>query len=276
VVVPEVHMFASITNSAPVVNALRVAGCVFAEDEARLLMESANTVAELDSMVAQRVSGLPLEHIIGWAEFCGVRILVDPGVFVPRRRTEHLVRESSQVLRQYPLGVSPNPGPMPPIATVVDLGCGSGAVGLALTLQRNIILFPVDIDPAAVACAQRNVGDDVLCGDLYEPLPDELRGRVDVIVANTPYVPTDAIDLMPAEARVYEHRVALDGGTDGLAIARRVVAGAPPWLAPGGHLLIETSEDQAPILREVMVHHGLTARVSHSDDLSATVVIGVV
>jgi release factor glutamine methyltransferase len=137
-----------------------------------------------------------------------------------------------------------------------------------------MILYAVDIDPVAVACAQRNLGAVVLRGDLYVALPDDLRGHVDVIVANTPYVPTDAIRLMPAEARVHEHRVALDGGADGLEIARRVIAGGRSWLVPGGHLLIESSQDQAPCVAEEMLHHGLTARVSHSDDLGGTVVIG--
>jgi release factor glutamine methyltransferase len=253
-------MSVSTANSALIVNTLRAAGCVFAEDEARLLIDSASSIGELDSMIARRASGLPLEHIIGWAEFCGMRVAVDAGVFVPRRRTELLVREAAALLR--------------PHATVVDLGCGSGAVGAALRSMKTIDLYAVDIDPAAVECAQRNLGPVVFHGDLYEALPADLRGQLDVVVANTPYVPTDAISLMPAEARVHEHRVALDGGADGLDIARRVVTGAPFWLAPGGHLLIETSEDQAPCVAGVMIHRGLTARVSHSDDLGGTVVIG--
>jgi release factor glutamine methyltransferase len=246
--------------SASIVNTLRAAGCVFAEDEARLLITSAATASELNSMVQQRVSGLPLEHIVGWAEFCGMRIAVDSGVFVPRRRTELLVREAAAVLR--------------PDATVVDLGCGSGAVGAALRATVSIDLHAVDIDPAAVKCARRNLGPVVLLGDLYQPLPNDLRGHIDAIVANTPYVPTEAIRLLPAEARLHEQRVALDGGADGLEVLRRVVVGAPSWLASGGHLLIETSEDQAPAVTEVMLHHGLAARVSHCDELGATVVSG--
>jgi release factor glutamine methyltransferase len=140
--------------------------------------------------------------------------------------------------------------------------------------MRPIVLYAVDIDPAAVECAQRNLGPVVFRGDLYGALPDSLRGHLDMVVANTPYVPTEAISLMPAEARVHEHRVALDGGADGLEIVRRVITGAPLWLAAGGHLLIESSEDQAPSVAEVMIHRGLTARVSHSDDLGGTVVIG--
>lgn len=246
--------------SVSIINTLRAAGCVFAEDEARLFASAASTPAELDFMVGQRISGLPLEYIVGWASFCGIRISVDPGVFVPRRRTELLVREALVVA--------------PPHATVADLGCGSGAVGAALLSKRPINLYAVDIDPAAVECARRNVNGTVLLGDLYEPLPSQLHGRVDVIVANTPYVPTEAIRLLPAEARIHERRAALDGGADGLSILRRVVSGAPQWLAPGGHLLIETSADQASTVYDVMLAHGFTPRVSRCDELDATVVVG--
>ncbi len=216
-------------------------------------------------MVDRRVAGLPLEHILGWAEFCGLRITVDPGVFVPRRRSEFLARQAITLARQ---SASP---------VVVDLCCGSAAVGAALvaTLDR-IELYAADIDPAAVRCARRNIAADgqVFEGDLYEPLPVALRGRVDILVANAPYVPTEAIGMMPREARLYEARVALDGGADGLDVQRRVAASAPLWLAPGGHLLVETSERQAPQTVEIFALNGLTPRVSSSDELDATVVIG--
>jgi release factor glutamine methyltransferase len=246
--------------TSPIIDTLRAAGCVFAEDEAELLLAAAANPAELDAMVRQRVEGRPLEYILGWAEFCGLRIIVSPGVFVPRRRTELMVREALAVLT--------------PHATVVDLGCGSGAVGAAVRATVDIELSAVDVDPAAVACAERNVGPVVRLGDLYQPLDRALRGRVDAILANAPYVPTDAIALMPPEARVHEHRVALDGGPDGLAIVRRTVAGAPAWLARSGYLMIETSQDQAPVVAGLMAGRGLLARVSHDDDLDGTVVIG--
>jgi release factor glutamine methyltransferase len=243
---------------------LRAAGCVFAEDEARLLISSARTPADLAAMVDRRVSGLPLEHVLGWAEFSGLRVAVDPGVFVPRRRTEFLVRQAAGLAR--------------PRAVVVDLCCGSGAMGAALaaTLDR-VELHAVDIDPAAVRCAHRNlaaVGGLVYEGDLYEPLPATLRGRVDVLVASPPYVPTEAIGLLPAEARIHEPRVALDGGVDGLDIVRRVIDEAPMWLAPGGCLLVETSERQASRTVEAFARAGLIPRVASSDELDATAVIG--
>jgi release factor glutamine methyltransferase len=247
-----------------IVARLRAAGCVFAEDEARLLISAARTPADLDEMVDRRAAGLPIEHVLGWAEFCGLRIAVDPGVFVPRPRTELLVREAATVA--------------PPLALVVDLCCGSGAVGAALAAELDgIEVHGVDVDRAAVACARRNLaatGGHVYEGDLYEPLPTRLRGRVDVLVANAPYVPTEAIALMPSEARIHEPRASLDGGADGLDVVRRVIAAAPSWLAPGGHLLVETSEDQAPEAVAGLAGSGLTPRVVTSGELDATVVIG--
>ncbi len=243
---------------------LRAAGCVFAEDEARLLSSAAQTPEQLAIMVDRRVAGVPLEQVLGWAEFCGLRIVVEPGVFVPRRRTEFLVREALT------LAV--------PGAVAVDLCCGSGALGAALAASgRAIELYAADVDPAAVRCARRNLaaaGSRVYEGDLYAPLPVTLRGRIDVLVANVPYVPTDEIATMPPEARDHEPRLALDGGADGLDVLRRVVAGAPSWLAPGGHVLIETSRRQAPSAADAMTRHGLAARVSSSEDLGATVVVG--
>ncbi|MFC0453107.1 putative protein N(5)-glutamine methyltransferase [Rhodococcus jostii] len=245
------------------VTRLRAAGCVFAEDEAQLIVSAARTSDELASMLDRRVAGVPLEHVLGWAEFCGLRIEVDPQVFVPRRRTAFLVEQAAALA--------------PTNAVVVDLCCGSGAVGAALaaTLDR-IELYAVDIDPAAVRCARRNVPDPgrVFEGDLYAPLPTSLTGRVDILVANAPYVPTGAIRLMPPEARLHEPRVSLDGGADGLDIQRRVTTAARSWLAPGGHLLIETSGRQAPHTAEAFADAGLATRVESSDEVGATVVVG--
>ncbi|SFK83046.1 release factor glutamine methyltransferase [Paenibacillus sp. 1_12] len=247
-----------------IVNRLRASGCVFAEDETRLLISAAQTLADLAAMVDRRSAGLPLEHVIGWAEFCGLRIAVDPGVFVPRQRTEFLVRQAIALARSR--------------AVVVDLCCGSGALGTALVAALDRIeLYAVEIDPTAVRCAHRNVtavGGHVYEGDLYDPLPVELQGRVDILVANAPYVPTEAIRLLPPEARIHEAWIALDGGADGLDVQRRVAAAAPLWLAPGGHLLVETSQRQAPQTVEIFACNGLIPQMTSSDELDATVVIG--
>jgi release factor glutamine methyltransferase len=232
-----------------IVDRLRAAGCVFAEEEARLLIDAAGTPAELAAMVERRAGGLPLEHVLGWAEFAGMRIAVAPGVFVPRRRTEELVRAAAALAR--------------PGNVAVDLCCGSGALGAALAAVVDVTVYAADVDPVAVACARRNLpAHRVYEGDLYDALPAELRGRVDVLLANVPYVPTGEVALMPPEARDYEPRVALDGGADGLDVLRRVAAGAPEWLAPGGHLLFETSERQAPVAVAAIERHGLIARVA--------------
>jgi release factor glutamine methyltransferase len=250
-------------SSASVVGALRAAGCVFAEDEALLLMSAARDDAELAALVARRVGGEPLEQILGWAEFLGRRLAVRPGVFVPRRRTEFLATQVTALAR--------------PGAVVVDLCCGCGAVAVAVAdAVAGADVHAVDLDPVAVWCARQNLdplGGRVYHGDLYAPLPEALRGRVDVLAANAPYVPTGSIELMPPEARLHEPPLALDGGPDGLDVLRRVAAGAGEWLAPGGALVVETSQRQAPTLVDAVARHGLRARLARSAELDATVVI---
>jgi release factor glutamine methyltransferase len=215
-------------------------------------------------MVDRRVGGEPLEYIVGWAEFRGLRIAVEPGVFVPRRRTEFMVDRAS--------ALAPSGG------VIVDLCCGTGAIGVAVaTGMSEFELYAGEIDPAAVRCARRNVepiGGQVFQGDLYDAFPPELRGRVDVLLVNAPYVPTDEIAMMPPEARDHEHRVALDGGSDGLDLHRRVAADASTWLRPGGHVLIETSVRQAASTARLLADAGLTAGVEHSEDVDGTVAVG--
>ena len=212
-----------------------------------MLTDSAPSSEELARLIEQRAEGLPLEHVVGWAEFCGLRLAVDPGVFVPRPRTELLVREAAALLA--------------PGAVVVDLCCGSGAVGAALlAVADSIELYATDLDPAAVRCARRNL-PRVYEGDLFEPLPGALRGRVDLLAVNAPYVPSAEVALLPREARLYEPRAALDGGADGLDVLRRVIEAAPEWLAPEGRLVTEASEAQTPALFEAASLVGLESRV---------------
>jgi release factor glutamine methyltransferase len=216
-------------STPSVVTALRAAGCVFAEDEAELIL-----------------------------------ITVEPGVFVPRRRTEFLVEQALATV--------------PGASVVVDLCCGSGAVGAALAASLDgAELHAADIDPAAVRCARRNLaphGGHAHEGDLFAALPTHLRGRVDILAANVPYVPTGEVPLLPSEARDHEPLVALDGGTDGLDVLRRVAAEAPEWLAPGGCLLVETSERQTPRALATFRRSGLTARTAVSEEMYAHVVLG--
>jgi release factor glutamine methyltransferase len=239
---------------------------VFAEDEAGLLFATATAPEELERMVQERVRGVPLEQVLGWAEFAGLRIALAPGVFVPRRRTELMLSQTLMLA--------------PPQPVVVELCCGSAALSLALasTLPR-VKLYATDVDPVAVRCARGNLAGipglaGVFQGDLYEPLPASLAGRVDLLLANAPYVPSGAIRLMPREARLYEPRRALDGGLDGLEVLRRIIAEAKRWLASDGRLLVETSRSQTSASVAVFERHGLAARIVTSDELDATVVIG--
>ena len=294
---------------------LRAAGCVFAEDEARILTEAADgDAARLEELAAARVGGLPLEHLVGWAELDGRRWLVAPGVFVPRQRSELLVREAAARAAAgagaaAARGADGAPGTSPVL--LVDLCCGCGALGGAVAARllaagHDVELHAADVDPAAVTCAHDNLKaltDDnpdtrarrsvlapvrhsagapglgrltahTYTGDLAEPLPADVWGRVDVLVANAPYVPTAAISMMPPEAREHEPHAALDGGGDGLAILRRVIDLAPTLLRPGGHLLVETGEAQVSAAVGHLEAAGLIATVLTDDDLGATALVG--
>lgn len=245
------------------VRALRAAGCVFAEDEAELILAEATDDAHRERMLAARVQGMPLEQVLGWADFDGLRILLDPGVFVPRQRTRLLARRAAAIASARDV--------------VVDLCCGSGAVGAAVaTRVPGVELYAVDLDPAAVACARRNLeplGASVYRGDLFEALPPAIRGRVRVLAVNAPYVPTDEIDRMPPEARDHEPLLALDGGADGLDVHRRVARDAAAWLAPRGSVVIETSRGQAATTASLFRCGGMSVETVTDADLDATVVI---
>ncbi len=262
----------AVIDDAAVVARLRRAGCVFAEDEAALLLSAARSGRELDALVERRAAGEPVEQVVGWAEFAGLRILVGPGVFVPRRRSEFLVSVA--------VGLSGwQPGRRAEIPVIVDLCCGTGALGLAVAtgLAGRAELHAADLNPAAAACARRNVepaGGHVYVGDLFGALPGGLRGRADILICNAPYVPTGDVAFLPAEARDHEPLVALDGGLDGLAILRRAASDAPGWLAPGGVLLVETSDRQAPEMAAAMAAAGVPPATRTDEDWGATVVTG--
>ena len=247
---------------AEIVGRLRVAGCVFAEDEAALLIQEAASPEHLEQLVRQRVSGLPLEHVLGWVEFCGDRYRIGPGVFVPRPRSAALVREAVLVAA--------------PSAVILDLCCGRGAVGVAVSRRvSGSRLYAADLDARATQWARINVaewGGDVFDGDLFDALPHHLAGGIDLITVVAPYVPTDEIALLPHEARDFEPALALDGGVDGLEVLLRVVDAAPKWLSPGGHLVTEIAEHQVPTIVHRATTLGLGVRV-HSDDDGATVLV---
>ena len=224
------------TSRPRLVARLRAGGCVFAEDEADELLAGAPDAAVLEQLVLRRLAGEPLEHLLGRVRFAGLDLVVEPGVFVPRQRTAHLAdlaAEHAAAGRERPV--------------VVDLCCGVGAVA-AVVAERvpAADLYAADLSPAAVDCARRNLEQraTVFCGDLYAALPRALRGRVDVLAVNAPYVPTHALSLLPHEAREHEPALALDGGPDGLDVHRRVLAEAAGWLSPTGVMLFEVGEDQ--------------------------------
>ncbi|GAA1502983.1 putative protein N(5)-glutamine methyltransferase [Agromyces terreus] len=266
---------------AALVARLRAAGCVFAEEEAALLEAAVaeggggtdppgGAGAALERLAARRVAGEPLEQILGWAGFGGHRILIEPGVFVPRRRTELRAEAATRFARAVAAdGRTP---------VVVDLCCGAGAVGVVMADAAGPVdLVEADLDPAAVRAARRNLEPlvgRVFEGDLFEALPADLRGRVDVLAANAPYVPTGEIPMMPPEARDHEALLALDGGGDGLDLHRRIAASAAEWLAPGGRLLIETGRRQAPITRALVEAGGMAASIASDLERGGTIVVG--
>lgn len=242
---------------------LRAAGCVFPEDEARLLSAQARTADELSELIRRRCTGVPLEHVLGWAEFRGLRLSIAEGVFVPRPRTEFLVDCVVAGLPQE--------------ACVLDLCCGCGTVAAAVLADRSdVTAHAVDIDRRALSCARRNLDPrrgTVHLGDLYTALPGELRGTVDVVVANAPYVPSGELGLLPLESRLHETRAALDGGHDGVEVQRRIVRDAAQWLRPGGQLMLETSGHQAPAVLTALATAGFIGHTAHDVGREATVVL---
>jgi release factor glutamine methyltransferase len=269
-------------DPADLVGRLRAAGCVFAEEEAALLVAEAaerrpssdrldggrSRAAELEAMTAARIAGQPLETVLGWARFAGRRIIVRRGVFVPRRRTERLARAA---VRAAEAVVDP---------VVVDLCCGSGAIGAVVADEvPGATLHAADVDPGAVACAAENLGPrgaHVHRGDLLDALPSELRGRIHVLVANVPYVPRHGLAHLPPEARLHEPEATRDGGDDGLDVLRRVARGSGAWLAPGGVVLMEVAEHQVAGALDAMGSAGLaggTAAADGDDEDDGTVVV---
>ena len=246
-------------------DALRAAGCVWPRDEAALLCAETDDDGELAALVARRAAGEPLEVVLGWAQLLGVRIPVRDGVFLPRRRTEPLLLLALDDV------ASDRP------SVVVDVGTGTGALALVVRARRPLAeVHATELDPAAATLARHTLGvEAVHCGHLLDPLPGSLRGRVDVVLANLPYVPTSALATLPAEARDHEPRVALDGGADGLDHHRRLARAVGTWLAPGGRVFAEVSPEQADACAAVYAAAGLLVDVTIDDDHGVAVVRAV-
>jgi release factor glutamine methyltransferase len=216
-----------------VVERLRAAGSVFAEDEARLLGGDEN-------LIARRIAGERIEHLLGWAEFCGLRLEIGPGVFIPRPQTEALAEQAAAM--------------RPRVALDLFTGCGAIACVVKRRNPRARVVAG-ELDPVALACARRNgerFGVEVVASDVDAGIPPDLEGTVDVLTANVPYVPASELPFVPHDG---EPDSALDGGADGLDWMRRVTELAPRWLRPGGVLLYERPGEGSAAERVVRLQY---------------------
>jgi len=217
-----------------------------------LLAASDEGVGSIDDLITRRLEGEPLAWITGSVSFAGLRIRIDPGVFVPRPHTEALARRAIELL---PAG-----------GIAVDLCTGSGAVAAVLRSSHpQATGIGTDVDPVAIACARRN-GVHALLGDLDEPLPPSLRGRVDLMTAVVPYVPTEELRFLPRDVLAHEPRRALDGGSGGVTMLVRAAEAAAGWLGPGGTVLLELGGDQASEIAGILRDLGFTDIRAHADE----------
>ena len=219
------------------------AGFVAAAEEAgELLSRAAGDPQRLDALVARRLTGEPLAWITGSVSFCGLEVLVDPGVYVPRWQSEPLALRAAERL--------------PANGVAVDVCTGAGAIAKTLMARRpGARVVATDLDERAVACARRN-GVEAYPGDLLGPLARALDGRVDVVVGVVPYVPTPDLPLLQRDTLTFESTLSYDGGEDGTALLRRVVADSPRFLRSGGALLLELGGQQADALSDDLGRQG--------------------
>lgn len=193
------------------------------------------TAKQFGRALCQRCHGVPLQYLTGEQQFFDLVLGAAPGVFVPRPETEVLVERALEVVPDGDGGV------------VVDVGTGTGAIALAIKRFRPATrVLAIDRSGEAAAVARANVSRhaldvEVLEGDLLEPLPSDLRGMVDLVVSNPPYVSREEYDALPLEVRAEPYE-ALVGGTD---VHRRLAEDAPGWLRAGGWLVMEIGDDQA-------------------------------
>ena len=225
------------------VAALQKAGCIAARDEAvELLAAARGDRGALRELVARRCSGEPLAWLVGWTRFCGERVRVRPGVYVPRPQSEQLAEAALKRL--------------PRRGLAVDLCTGSGAIAVVLGRGRpGARVLATEIDPLAAACARDN-GVEVFVGDMAAALPDEVCGRVDVVTAVVPYVPSDELRLLPRDVVAFEPKRALDGGVDGTDLLRRAILESVGLLRPGASLLLELGGSEADLLAPLLAESG--------------------
>ena len=247
-------------------DALRLLGATLGADGLSLYLDprrsvDAEATARFRGWVDRRATHEPLQHIVGFEEFRGLRIAVTPDVLIPRPETEGLVERALELLAD-------RPG-----ALVADIGTGSGAIACALAAARpDLEVLAVDQSLGALAVASDNVrglglGSRVrlLAGDLLDPLAS-LSGSLDMIVANPPYIPSEVIPTLPAEVERFEPHLALDGGPDGMRVLRRIISQAGRCLRPGAWLVMEIGEEQAGALASLMAAEGFS-RIGARRDL---------
>ena len=247
-------------------DALRLLAAAIGTDGLSLYVEprrpvGADETVRFRALVDRRVRHEPVQHILGFEEFHGLRICVTRDVLIPRPETEGLVERALELLAD-------RRG-----ALVADIGTGSGAIACALAAARpDLEVLAVDQSLGALAVASDNVRGlglsarvRLLAGDLFGPLAS-LGGSLDMIVANPPYIPTGIIASLPVEVERFEPHLALDGGPDGMRILRRIIAEAAGFLRPGAWLVMEIGEDQAGPLASLMAAEGFS-RIGARRDL---------
>lgn len=236
------------SDGAGMVGRLRAAGCVFAEREADLISTTFPDEREREEAVQRRVAGEPLEYVVGRAGFGEVVLDIGPGCFIPRARAVALVDAADQLVTR-------------PDATALDLGCGVGPMAALLAHRHpSWHVLASELDEPALGWANRNAltfGFAVYAGSWWSALPDEVRGRLDLVLAHLPYVPTDEVTLLPHDFRDHEPPLSVDGGGDGLDPLRAVTADASGWLTPDGVLLTQVSHAQRPTAALVAARAGL-------------------
>ncbi len=230
-----------------------------AEEEAADLIAIADGDAgRLEELVSRRCKGEPIAWLLGSVNFCGEKVFVHPGVYVPRWQSEPMTLEA--VAR------------LPDDGVAVDLCTGSGAIAVVLGRQRpRAQVLATETDAVAIECARAN-GVAVSRSDLTRDLPDWLSGSVDVVTAVVPYVPTADLNHLPRDVLAYEPRHALDGGPEGIDLLSRAVREVAPLLRAGGSLLLEVGGEQAELLRPLLSEFGYGAiepAVDEDGDLRA-------
>lgn len=230
----------------PIADLLASAGIENAAREAAWILADASTVAEARSLALRRAQGEPLQYVLGSVAFRHLTLKVGPGAFIPRPETEIVAGRAIELLRE----AGTDEG------VAIDLCTGSGAIALALAHEcPRAKVFGTEISAPALEWAKRNGGSykvSFLQGSLFEPLPVSLKGTVDVVVSNPPYIAFDEAEVLPPEVIDHEPHEALFASGDGLDVIRSIASQTRSWLREGGALVLEIGETQGPAAREIL------------------------